>query len=158
MTRLRWEAIDPEEALLRVVTRKTGAVVVIPVHPDFAQWLSTRPRGIGKAPVFPELAGKRVDGSRGLSNQFSLLVEKAGIERRVTPPCGKGRTVASKTFHSLRHSFVSALANKGVAFEIRKKLAGHLDARTHAGYTHHELATLRDAIEKLPSLGGGPRL
>ena len=49
------------------------------MHPDFASWLSGRPRGIGKAPVFPELAGKRIAGGRGLSVQFRDIAEEAGI-------------------------------------------------------------------------------
>lgn len=125
---LRWESVDLESGLLRVATGKTGAVVILPIHPDFASWLSGRPRGIGRAAVFPELAGKRTDGDNGLSHQFGLLVEKAGIVRRITPREGKGRTVTSKTFHSLRHTFVSQLANSGVASEIRQKLVGHSDS------------------------------
>ena len=35
---------------------------------------------------------------------------------------------------------------------LRVRLAGHTDSKTHRGYTHHELAALRFAIEKLPSL------
>jgi Phage integrase family len=122
------------------------------MHPDFAVWLSGRPRGIGKAPVFPELAGKLIAGRRGLSVQFRDIAKKAGIVGRVVTREGKGRATNSKTFHALRHSFVSALANAGVASEIRQKLAGHSDSKVHANYTHHELQTLRGAIAKLPSL------
>jgi integrase len=121
------------------------------MHPDFAAWLSGRPRGIGKAPVFPDLAGKLIAGRRGLSVQFRDIAEKAGVAGRVITREGKGRTTNSKTFHALRHSFISALANAGVASEIRQKLAGHSDSKVHANYTHHELQTLRGAIAKLPS-------
>ena len=80
IAKLRWEALDMEEGLLRVTTGKTGAVVILPIHPDFAAWLSTRSeRGIALASVFPELSGKRAGGTGGLSHQFGLLVEKAGI-------------------------------------------------------------------------------
>jgi integrase len=149
---LRWESVDLESGLLRVATGKTGAVVILPIHPDFASWLSGRPRGIGRAAVFPELTGKRTAGDNGLSHQFGLLVEKAGIVRRITPREGKGRTVTNKTFHSLRHTFVSQLANSGVASEIRQKLVGHSDSGVHKKYTHHELQTLRNAVAGLPSL------
>ena len=98
------------------------------MHPDFATWLSGRPRGIGKAPVFPELAGKRISGGRGLSVQFRNIVEAAAINGRIVMREGKGRSTHSKTFHGLRHSFISQLANAGVAPEIRQKLAGHSDA------------------------------
>jgi integrase len=121
------------------------------MHSGFASWLSERPRGIGKAPVFPALAGKRLAGAMGLSAQFRGIVEKAGITGRVVTREGKGRATNSKTFHALRHSFISQLANAGVAPEVRQKLAGHADPKVHANYTHHELAVLRDAITKLPT-------
>jgi hypothetical protein len=45
------------------------------------------------------------------------------------------------------------MAASVVHFEInRQRLVGHADSKVHAGYSHHELATLRSAIEKLPSL------
>jgi integrase len=150
---LCWESIDVSARLLRIETRKTGTTVVLPIHSDFSQWLSGRPPGIGKAPVFPELAGKRIGGCRGLSAQFREIVEKAGITGRVVTREGKGRATNSKTFQGLRHTFISQLANAGVSSDIRQKLAGHADAKIHAGYTHHEIETLRGAIEKLPSLG-----
>jgi integrase len=149
---LTWGAIDFEEGLLRTETEKTGAVVVLPVHPDFMAWLADRPRGIGKAFVFPTLAGKRIGGCSGLSAQFRKIIEAAGITGRVIERTGKGRTGHSKGFHSLRHSFISGLANAGVSPDVRQKLAGHADARVHAGYTHHEIETLRAAIGKLPGL------
>ena len=82
----------------------------------------------------------------------SDIVEVAGINERIVMRDGKGRSTNSKTFHGLRHSFISRLANAGVAPEIRQKLAGHSDAKTHGIYTHHEIETLRGAIAKLPSL------
>jgi integrase len=152
LANLCWQSVDMEASRLRIETMKTGRVVVLPMHPDFASWLSTRSRGIGKAPVFPDLAGKFVGGRRGLSVQFREIVSKAGIVGRVVTREGKGRATNSKTFHALRHTFVSALANAGVAPDIRQKLAGHASAEVHGIYTHHELATLRGAIGKLPSL------
>ncbi|MGA9578077.1 MAG: tyrosine-type recombinase/integrase, partial [Terrimicrobiaceae bacterium] len=132
-------------------------VVVLPMHPDFASWLASRPRGIGRASVFPDLAGKRVDGTGGLSSQFGRLVEKAGITRRITPGEGRGRRQASKTFHSLRHSFISGLANSGVASELRQRLVGHSDSGVHKKYTHFEFQPFRDAVAGIPSVHGiGP--
>jgi integrase len=140
--------------LLRVSTGKTGVIVILPIHPDFAGWLESIPRGIGKASVFPDLANVRISGTRGLSDQFSLIVEKAGISRRVTAREGKGRTTSSKTFHSLRHFCVSQLANAGVAPEVRQRIVGHSDSKTHAVYTHHEARLLSEAVAKLPSIAG----
>ena len=62
----------------------------------------------------------------------------------------EGRTVRTLTFHSLRHSFSSAMANAGIAEEGRMKLTGHATREVHAKYTHHELEPLRAAIAALP--------
>ena len=149
---LRWESVDLENRLLRVATKKTGKRVVLPMHGDLEIWLSQRPRGIGKAPVFPSLACQPLNGGSGLSAQFRAIVAKAGIVGRVVTRQGKGRASNSKTFHALRHTFISGLANAGVPPEIRQKLAGHADLKVHANYTHHEHKTMRAAIDKLPSL------
>jgi integrase len=124
IARLQWSSL--EAGVLRIVTGKTDTDVVLPIHPDFEDWLSGQPRGIGKAYVFPELARTRVDGTRGLSHQFGAIVKKAVILRQITPGTGKGRTTTSKSFHSLRHAFVSGLANSDVASRSQNALG-----RTH---------------------------
>lgn len=149
---LTWACVDLEENLLTVDTQKTGATLKLPMHPDFREWLNKRTRGIGKAPVFPKLAGVRVGGCAGLSAQFRDIVKQAGIVGRVVERQGIGRATNSKTFHALRHTFISSLANAGVASDLRQKLAGHADEKTHANYTHHEIATLTAAIAKLPRI------
>ena len=68
---------------------------------------------------------------------------------------GAGNQMFSKrTFHALRHSFTSALANQDVSPELRMKLTGHKTDREHQKYTHHELATLKKAVAKMPGLKG----
>lgn len=77
--------------------------------------------------------------------------------------CGKpssrskgGRKLAALSFHSLRHTFNSITANDGVTSEISQKLAGHASEEVHLCYTHHELETLRKAVDVLPALGAVP--
>jgi integrase len=89
-TRLCWQSVDLAAGLLRIETAKTGAVVVLPIHADFARWLAKRQRRIGKAPVFPGLAEKRLAGVMGLSARFRDIVEKAGITGRRCDPRGQG--------------------------------------------------------------------
>lgn len=148
--RISWGDLDLPAGLLTVETRKTGAVVRIPVHGDFRRWLKGRTRGIGKAPVFPDLHELKISGRNGLSAGFKAIMDKAKIRSKAFALSGAGRTFYSKGFHSFRHTFISSLAAAGVSPEIRQKLAGHADAKTHAGYTHHELETLRSAIATLP--------
>jgi integrase len=61
----------------------------------------------------------------------------------------KGRANTTKSFHSLRHSFNSALANAGVARELRQVQTGHASERMNEIYTHRELEPMREAIEAI---------
>jgi integrase len=160
VTELRWENVDLEGGLVRVKTIKTGSVVVIPIHSEFARWLRKQIRGIGKAPVFPSLAGKTGSGKSGLSMSFKRIMERAEIKGRILrqrKEGSAGRTQSSLSFHSMRHSFNSALANAGVAQEVRQKLTGHSDQAQNKRYTHHEIAVLRAAVDVLPSFTGKAR-
>ena len=150
---LRWSSVDLGKQIVTVKTRKTRAKVVIPIHPQFISWLRKQTRGIEKAPVFPTLAGKNTGGKSGLSTAFRCIIDQAGIKGRLLREAnGVGRSRSSLSFHSLRHSFNSALANAGVAQEIRQKLTGHSSAEMNTIYTHHELEPLRAAVVTLPSL------
>lgn len=158
ITELQWQSVDLKENLIRVKTGKTGKGVVIPMSPELVAWLQAQPRGIGKAPVFPALAGKSGAGKSGLSMQFKRIMEAAGIRGRVLRKGeGAGRSTSSLSFHSLRHSFNSALANAGVAQEVRQKLTGHSSATMNTKYTHHEVETLRNAVAKLPKIAGAKK-
>jgi integrase len=75
---------------------------------------------------------------------------KAGIAGTVTRHTKHGRANNSLSFHSLRHSFNSAMANAGVAQEVHMKLTGHKTAEINTVYTHHELEQLRVAIASIP--------
>ena len=92
--------------------------MTVPLHPDLEAHLLRSP-GIGKAFLFPTLAGRSTGGKHGLSGRFSAIGAKAGIEPTLTH--GGVRARANLTFHSLRHSFNSAMANAGVSQEIRQK-------------------------------------
>jgi len=165
ITDLRWENIDLSSETIAYTRRKTGAAVTLPLHPNLLSWLLERPTTDDpKAPVFPSLLGKSTAGKSGLSMKFRRLMDKAEIvgdsvaakevEGRdgVEKPKTKGRTRNALSFHSLRHSFNSAMANAGVLQETRLKLTGHSSAAMNKVYTHHELDTLRAAIASVPSI------
>jgi integrase len=150
---LQWSAFNEPLDTLTVRMRKTGNDITIPIHPQFGAWLKKQTRGIGKAPVFPTLAGKAGGGKSGLSMAFKRIMERAKIKGRLLRDAsGEGRSQSSLSFHSLRHSFNSALANAGVSQEIRQKLTGHASAEMNAIYTHHELGPLRAAVGVIPSM------
>jgi len=150
---LKWENIDHKAGFITVETIKTGESLTLPIHADFEKWLSEQTQGIGKAPVFPTLIARKINGRAGLSRQFRGIMEKAGIKEKAIEATGDaGRTRFSKGFHSLRHSFASVLANKNVSAEVRQRLTGHKDEETHQGYTTIELKTRKAAVKKIPSV------
>src|SRR5438094_2509692 len=119
---LEWSAVDLDGRIITVTARKTRKRVAVPIHPRFAVWLEKQTRGIGKAPVFPTLVGKAGCGKSGLSMAFKRIMEHAEIKGRLLREAnGEGRSQSSLSFHSLRHGFVSAMANAGGAQELRQK-------------------------------------
>ena len=152
---LTWAEVDTTGAqgwFLRRKTGKTGKEVAVPVHPSLRAFLEPR-RGVGKAPLFRTLHGGKPGGKKGLSTQFKNIMEKAGIRGRVLRTGGGGaRQISSLSFHSLRHSFTSAMANAGVPEEVRMLLTGHTTRRAHKTYTHHEEAQVWAAIATVPGV------
>lgn len=153
---LLWDTIDATHAekwFVRIITSKTGKGVAVPVHPNLRRWLEKQERGIGRAPVFPSLRGKYTGGKSGLSGQFKRLMQKAGvIGKTLRRGSGVGRTTSSLSFHSLRHSFTSAMAAAGVPEEIRMLLTGHTTKTAHKIYTHHEEGHVWGAIAAIPGV------
>jgi integrase len=151
---MRWSAIDLDKGLITFTPKKTKRgkkVLRIPLHPDLEKELLKHP-GVGGAFLFPSLAERGTGGTGGLSEEFSSIKEQAGVHGTVIRHTAKGRSSTTKSFHSLRHSFVSALANAGVAHELRQVLVGHASEKMNEIYTHRELEPLRSAIAALPGL------
>jgi integrase len=99
----------------------------------------------------PTLAKAKIGGRRGLSRQFSDIIEKAGVEQEWIEPAKEGgRRFGKYGFHSFRHTFTSLLANSGVAQDVRKLMTGHTDDKSHAKYTHATVETMRAALANLP--------
>jgi integrase len=154
LARLRWDQVDLSQGAITFTQKKTGARNQVPIHRELAQALSASPPGAGHSYILSRLSQRISNGSEGLSMRFKELMVKAGIDDGTARERkGKaGRRTARLSFHSLRHSFTSALANAGVAPDIRQKLTGHVDAEAHRVYSHHEFEIIRDALNNLPAL------
>lgn len=71
-----------------------------------------------------------------ISRQFKQAVRKSYLNEKIH-------------FHSLRHSFASLLAQKGVSLYIIKELLGHEDLATTQIYSHLHKQNLMDAVNLL---------
>jgi len=152
-SRMQWSNVDFTNKVIRYTPQKTkkGKELVTPMMPELENHLLSLPSS-DKADAFlcPNLAGKTTGGNCGLSFTFKRLMETAGIiEEQSQKKPGEGRRFNPLGFHSLRHSFVSELANADVAAEVRQKISGHKSERVHDRYTHLETETKRRAMEKM---------
>ena len=94
--------------------------------------------------VFPNTIGKPMNAGNFYRRDFQPLLETAGL-------AGKGFT-----FHSLRHTFATTLADRGVHPATAQKMLGHSDVRmTLKIYTHATDGMQDTAIDALESAFGG---
>ena len=157
---LKWENIDQSEWTLKFEEMKTArrkrkedSSTRIVLHHDLIDWLKKQKAGIGKAPLFPRLHGRAPGSAQGLSNEFGSLMRKADIKPSPGKAArGKGRTFQKFSFHSLRHSMVSNLANAGVEADIRKQISGHSSDSIHRRYVHMDLSRQKTAVDKISSV------
>jgi integrase len=148
---LRWDCVDLGRGLIHYTQSKTDRRVSAPIHQDLESQLlaiadSDNPGGL----LCPTLAKNRTNGRAGLSAQFKRLVKAAGIDPGEVQSAHN--KFSRKSYHSLRHSFTSHLANLGVSADVRMKLVGHKTLDVHQRYTHVELQSLRAAVAVLPPL------
>lgn len=152
---MRWESVDLESQLISFRAGKTDRCIAIPMHDALHEFLiETAAPDSSKAFLFPSLANRRAGGKSGLSMAFKRIMERARVSGEVARKAKgqHGRIVNSLSFHSLRHSFNSIMANAGVSQEIRQKLTGHASPEMNKRYTHHELEPLRAAIGSIPAV------
>ena len=152
---MRWESVDLQSKWIAFKVGKTKQRLKLPMHEALHEFLLELPApDNGKAFLFPSLAGKGTGGKSGLSMAFARIMERAHVRGEVVRERQgeKGRSVDSLSFHSFRHTLTSIMANAGVPVEVRQKFTGHATAEMNQHYTHHEIATLRAAVEKVPTV------
>ena len=155
---MRWENVNLERKTITFMPAKTSRKrkkLEVPLHPRLCTFLDTRAAQTTKAdPLFPALVGAPVGGRHGLSSQFIAIMDSAKIDRQTTREGTKGgqRAQHDRSFHALRHSLTSTLANTDVSEVIRRRIVGHESADVHAGYTHTERETLARALGKVPNV------
>jgi integrase len=132
LANLTWGNVDLAEKTITFTQKKPGTKIKIPMHPDLEDYLLILPiKDNPKSPLFPSLYGKSSAGKSGLSMAFGRLMERAGIAQGAIRDRGEGvsRKVSGLSFHSMRHSFNSTLANAGVPQELRMKLTATVRSR-----------------------------
>jgi integrase len=119
---MHWASVDFERGVMDFLpekTRRKNKRVVVPLYPALLSHLqligeSSEPGAF----ICPDLATKPTGGKNGLSASFKRVMAAAGVDPRTSEGLGV-RRFSKLSFHALRHSFNSALANAGVPQETR---------------------------------------
>ena len=152
---LRWSDIDFERRVIALRPAKErrdrqAHKRETTILPELRAWLEAR-RGVGNAPVFPSLHGRRSGGEFGLSLTFRELMRTAGVKFADVAPEGAKKAFFDLGFHALRHSHISHAANAGVPEEVRRDHVGHA-SDVHRGYTHRDTEAIERAFAAMPRL------
>jgi integrase len=157
---LEWRSIDFERNEIRLVTRKTGKTLLIPMAPPLREYLLSVSHLNDVQLIHPKSCAS-VNRSRGrvasLSNQFSDLLAQAGLRKKIVHTnTGKGRNTARQgselSFHCLRHSAVSLLKDAGIPQAVVMELIGHDSIDASHRYTHVGEDALKKAAAAFPEL------
>jgi integrase len=157
---LTWANVDLQKNELRLVTRKTGKRLVIPIASPLARHLETLPSSDDpRAPIHPKAHAVMVAHGRtaSLSNQFAAILADAGLRPPLShQSSGKGRHAARElsplSFHSLRRTATTLLHEAGIPAAVAQALIGHDSADVHDLYVAIGKEALQKATASLPDL------
>ena len=84
-----------------------------------------------------------------MADEFGNYIEKKMPIRRLKRLC-RDACIEYKTFHALRHTYITRLFEADVNPKTVQKLVGHSDIQTTLNiYTHVDNKVKKDAVEKL---------
>lgn len=151
---LEIEHVDFKALMIRREMGKTNKLVQIPLTPRLAAAIRTQIGQRKSGYAWPtEAALYREQGAKPFSNQFRDLLARGGfVEKRNASKrkSERGYGKCDFSFHSLRHSFVTALKATGATQAVAKALAGHSSDSINELYTHIPAEALAEAVSKLP--------
>jgi integrase len=78
-----------------------------------------------------------------------ITIRSGRLDREFAATLRGSRFEVMPGWHTLRHSFASILASKGVDQRVINKFMGHLDEKTVERYRHLYRESGRDAVESL---------
>ena len=141
MLSLRWNDIDFTSKVIQVqnsetFTTKSRKNRIVPMCDVLFRMLKDRKEAIRfecDTVFHNKTGGKLIDTS--VSQRFKKTIKRAGLNDRLH-------------FHSLRHSFASALVISGVSLYAVQKLLGHTTSKTTEIYSHLLPQQLHSEINK----------
>lgn len=123
---LQWQHVLPEQNIIMFNTQKTGKEIVVPIHPRLLGILKSHADN-DSIYVFPQAASKYIRSKGCMSTEFTTLLKAHNIiasDDFVHTQGGK--TMARKSFHSIRHTVVTLLRSSTLfTADITRGIVGH---------------------------------
>ncbi|MEQ1858476.1 MAG: site-specific integrase [Chthoniobacteraceae bacterium] len=158
---LTWANVDLEQEEIRLVTRKTGKRLILPIAIPLLRHLEALPStDEPMKPLHPrayEIVATQ-GKSAHLSNQFADLLAQAGLRKRQAhrkthgEGRGKGSAQNGLSFHCLRHTAVTLMKEAGIPAAVVMELVGHDSEQMSEHYTHVGKEALKKAAASLPDI------
>lgn len=137
---LRWDSIDFDAGVISFSTDKTGHEISNPIRPTLRnRLLEIRDAQDGTQEyVFPNMARKYMNGGSVVSTEFTSLLKAWGILKTETEKKalkGARKNVSRKSFHSIRHTLVSAArSNATLSADLVRAVVGHESEEVERSY------------------------
>jgi len=153
LANLTWRDINLKDGLMTIgndnFQTKGRKQRVVPIHPKVREILMSKIKSqkskvgeqmIIKLPekkryVFAKSNGYKFTGDY-FSRRFKRACRAAGIDEAIH-------------YHSLRHGAITKMLMNGAALPAVQKIAGHSKIEITMGYTHPDLESLREAVNRL---------
>lgn len=147
-----WSSIDWANETIELYRIKTDSLSTVPLSPRLIEVLERRREFTeGSAYVFPSVSNNpraTLPHMSTDSQQLGMAFDRAGLnEPHMVQRYGRA------TVHTLRHTFITRLAEKGIDPWTLKDVAGHGNLQTTLGYVHksnQNLAGVRSALTGSP--------
>ncbi len=156
--RLRWESVDFRAGTISFDTQKTGHALHLPMVDALAARLHMieREQGGAQEYVFPYMARRHLIQSGSISTEFTALLKAWGIVKEApadTALKGRRRRVSPKSFHSLRHSFVSfGRADSSLTADMVRAVVGHKSEAIERGYFTADMTQRAAVLDRMAGM------
>lgn len=155
---LRWGEVDLARGIIRRIPNKMARrdnpkPVILPIHPTLRPLLAEIQGEERGEYVLPRIATDYARHESYVTDRIQALFKSCGIQTRRKIE-GRNMSQVEVGFHSLRHSFVSMLAEKNVPQSVTQSLVGHSNPAMTRHYTHTGEAAALAAVTALPSFDG----
>lgn len=137
---MQWKNIDTTANVYKLTEQKTKHVRELPIIPEMQALLSQirANQPLHEPYIFPTLAHLYLSGAQAnISTQFTTLLKGSGIIPLLptTPSEGRRKNLSAKSFHSIRHTVVSALRNNPqFTADMVRDAVGHDSEEVERGY------------------------